>query len=103
MADRRRRIVWTHQARSALDEIVSYIAQDSIQGARAVLEEALGAAEGLAALSGRGRIVPELADPSIREVFVGNYRLMYEVTSTTVSILVILHGARDFAKWREGN
>jgi len=101
MADRRRRVVWTEQARSALDEILTYIAQDSPRAARGVLEEALGTAEGLATLSERGRIVPELEDPSIREVFIGNYRLLYEVTPTDVSILAILHGARDFAKWRE--
>ena len=52
-------------------------------------------------LSERGRIVPELEDPSIREVFIGNYRLLYEVAPAEVSILAILHGARDFAKWRE--
>jgi plasmid stabilization system protein ParE len=101
MADRRRRVVWTEQARSALDEILTYIAQNSAQAARGVLEEALGTAEGLATLSDRGRIVPELEDPSIREVFIGKYRLLYEVSPTEVSILAILHGARDFAKWQE--
>jgi len=61
----------------------------------------LGAAEGLASLSERGRIVPEIDDPSIREVFVHRYRLLYEVTPTDVTILAILHGARDFARWRK--
>ena len=102
MAARRRRIVWTHQARSALDEIVAYIAESSIQSAQAILEEALGAAEGLATFSERGRIVPELDESSVREVFVANYRLLYEVTTTEVRILGILHGARDFMTWRQG-
>jgi len=101
MADRRRRIVWTAQARSALDDILGYIAQDSPQAARAVLKKVLDTTEALSTLSERGRIVPEIDDPSIREVFVHSYRLIYEVNREEVAVLAILHGARDFAKWRE--
>lgn len=103
MADRRRRVIWTEQAQSALDDILGYIAQESPQAARAILEEALGTADGLATLSERGRIVPELNEPSIREVFVRRYRLLYEVSSEEVRVLAILHGARDFARWRENS
>ena len=76
MADRRRRIVWTAQARSALDDILGYIARDSPQAARVVLKKVLDTAEALSTLSERGRIVPEIDDPSIREVFVHSYRLI---------------------------
>jgi len=31
----------------------------------------------LAAFAARGRIVPELNDPTVREVFVFRYRLLY--------------------------
>ena len=48
MARRKRRVVWTDEARRALDEALEYIAQESPDGARAVLEQALGAASGLA-------------------------------------------------------
>ena len=54
-------------------------------------------------MSERGRIVPELNEPSIREVFVHRYRLLYEVGSEEVRVLAILHGARDFARWRENS
>jgi toxin ParE1/3/4 len=76
MAGERRRVTWTDEARSALDEALSYIAQDSPQGARSVLEHALEAADSPATLSHRGRVVPEQDDPTIREVFVGRYRLL---------------------------
>jgi plasmid stabilization system protein ParE len=79
MAQRLRRVVWTAQAQLALDEALEYIAQDSADGARAVLDQALAAASGLATLSERGRVVPELGNPSVREVFVFRYRLLYEV------------------------
>jgi len=87
VADRRRRVVWTEQAQSALDEILGFIATDSPQGARSLLGEALGAANGLATFSARGRIVPEIEDVSTREVFVPRYRLIYEVAGEEVLIL----------------
>ncbi len=102
MGRRKRRVVWTDEARRALEEALEYIAQDSSDGARAVLEQALAAASGLATLSERGRVVPELNDPHLREVFVFRYRLLYEVAPSEVRILALLHGARDFVKWRRG-
>jgi len=68
-----------------------------------MLEEALGTADGLVTLAERGRVVPELDDPSIREVFVRRYRLIYEVGPDEVMILAMIHGARDFARWRENS
>ena len=100
MAGRRRRVRWTDEAHSALDEVLSYIIQTSPQGARSVLGHALEAGAALATMAERGRVVPEQNDPSIREVFVGDYRLMYEVRESEVLIVGFLHGARDFEKWR---
>jgi plasmid stabilization system protein ParE len=62
----------------------------------------------LAALSLRyfsecGRHVPEGNNPTIRELFVKNYRLIYQVTPQTVFILAFIHGARDLASlWMQG-
>ena len=100
MAGRRRRVGLTDEARFALDETVSYIARDSVQGAQAVLEEVLRAADGLSTLPERGRMVPEREETSIREVFVRRYRLMYQVRESDVVVLAFLHGARDYKKWR---
>jgi len=86
-------------ARSALDEALGYISAESPSGALAVLEQALSAAQGLETLSERGRIVPELNNPSVREVFVFRYRLLYELAGSDVRILAFLHSARDFAQW----
>jgi len=52
-------------------------------------------------MSERGRVVPELQQPNIRELMVGRHRLIYEVFDTKVEILGFIHGARDFAKWRQ--
>jgi mRNA-degrading endonuclease RelE of RelBE toxin-antitoxin system len=39
-------------------------------------------------------VVPEVADNAVRELFVKNYRLIYEVRSDLVVVLTFVHGAR---------
>jgi plasmid stabilization system protein ParE len=65
-----REVVWAESARDALDAVIGYIAQDSQQAAAQVLDEALRAGASLATFAERGRVIPELNDPAIREVFV---------------------------------
>ena len=100
MAPRISEVVWAKSARDALDEVIEYIAQDSESAARQVLEEALQAASRLAMFPELGRVVPELNNPAIREVFAFRYRLLYEVGAERILVVAFLHGARDFATWR---
>jgi plasmid stabilization system protein ParE len=102
MAARVREVVWAESARAALDDVLTYIAQESHQTAAHVLEAAIEAAASLATLSERGRVVPETSDPVIREVFVFRYRLMYRVEDERVVVVAFVHGARDFTTWRQG-
>ncbi len=83
-----------------LDDAVAYVAQDSRPAAERLLILALEAASSLDTLSERGRVVPELDQPTVRELFVQRYRLLYEVTPNEVHILAFLHGARDLTRWR---
>ena len=94
-----RRVVWTAHARDALDDVLEYIAQDSPAGALRVLDLALETAASLDQLATRGRVVPELQNPALREVFVFSYRLIYRVSGETVEIVQLLHGARDSQRW----
>jgi toxin ParE1/3/4 len=91
----RRKIVWSEGANAELDEAVEYIALDSPSYALAFLEKVISAADSLSTLSKRGRFVPELGDVRVREVFVRNYRLIYEVAAREIRILAFIHGARD--------
>ena len=100
MAGRTRRVTWTRGARDGLDSVIAYIAEESPQAASQVLDVVLGVAESLDRLSERGRVVPEIANRAVREVFVYSYRLLYEVSDDEVRILGFLHGARDFHRWR---
>ena len=84
----------------ALDEVIAYIATDSRANALRVLESTLEAARHLSTLAERGRVVPELNDPAVREVFVFRYRLMYRVETDRVEVRAFVHSARDFAALR---
>jgi len=66
-----------------------------------LLVQALQVAENLSTLSARGRIVPEIGDRAVREVFVRRYRLPYRIEEDRVIVLAFLHGARDFTTWRQ--
>ena len=83
-----------------LDAAVAYVAQDSRPAAQRLLIQALDRAASLDTLSERGRVVPELNQPAVRELFVQRYRLLYEVTPAEVQILAFVHGARDLTRLR---
>ena len=100
----RRQIVWTRRAQRELGEAVEFITRDdSVGAALRILDDALSAARSLELLALRGRAVPEINDPALREILVHRYRLMYLVLPDSVEILAFIHSARDFERWwREG-
>ena len=91
-----RRVVWSDSAWHDLEQVADYIAIDSHHYAAAFVREVRDAARSLQTFAERGRVVPELSDPAVRELLVGRYRLMYRLTESTVQIAAIVHGARDF-------
>jgi len=95
MATRRRRVVWTEQARQMLEDAVSYVARDSRPAAERLLIQALETASSLNVHAERGRVVPELDQAKVRQLLGQRYRLLYEVTPAEVQILAFVHGARD--------
>jgi hypothetical protein len=45
-------------------------------------------------------VVPEFGDQSIRELFLGSHRMIYQVTTHGVFIIGLVHGDRDLsAMW----
>ena len=99
MGPRRRRVTWSEGAHRELDEAIGYIAEESPRNAVALLERILEAAVSLEELSERGRVLPELGNPTIREIQIEPYRLIYAVEESLVVILGLLHGRRDFDRW----
>jgi plasmid stabilization system protein ParE len=89
---------WTLGARQDLREIVEYIAQDSEAYAAAVAGRITAAIERLPRHPRLGRVVPEYTDESIREIIVGNYRIVYQLRGPLIGIAAVVHGSRDLLR-----
>jgi plasmid stabilization system protein ParE len=79
--------------------IRDHIARDSSYYAERFIARLFEAAEHLHDHPRMGRRVPEADDDTIRELIVGSYRIIYAyaVEPEQVSILAVVHGARDLA------
>ncbi len=97
-----RKVIWAYAAEEDLEAAASYIRRDSPVYAASFVDRALEAGRSLNEFAERGRIVPELRDSSIREIFIYSYRLVYRIEDDRISILALIHGRRDFQKaWDE--
>jgi len=97
-----RRVVWSYEATADLQALAEYIAKDSPYYAAAFIREIRDASRSLNEFSERGRIVPELNNPEIRELFIKEYRLIYGIEDARVVILGIVHGRRNLSKlWKD--
>ena len=81
-------------ARSDLDEIWSYIAQDNPDIADGFVRSLISRFPMLAEMPEAGRQREELA-PELRSFAIGNYVIFYRPIENGVEIVRVLHGARD--------
>jgi len=89
-------VILTPQSQDDLAHIVRYIARDNPEQARAFGNLLIDKALSLGPLPERGRVVPELNVPSVREIVHSPYRIIYEVyqNPTVVYVLRFWHAAR---------
>jgi toxin ParE1/3/4 len=87
-------VKWTRQAFDDLESITDFIAKDSHHYARLFAIDVLESIDRLLVFPKSGRVVPELKDPSVREIILGNYRIVYRFKNQTAEILTIYHGAK---------
>jgi toxin ParE1/3/4 len=87
-------ILWTQEALDRLIEIEDYILQDSPERAARFVDQIIGHAESLCDGPRKGRTVPEIANPDIRELIFGKYRIVYRLNEDSVEILTVFEGHR---------
>jgi plasmid stabilization system protein ParE len=89
-------LVWSEEALDDVDALADYIARDSVFYAQQVVDAILTLGDSLTTQPARGRVVPELNDPAIRELFVYSYRMLYEIREVEreIHLLAVLHGKR---------
>lgn len=93
-------ITFSSEARSDLSNIIGYIALDSPLAAERFSTSLIAKANKLCKHPWIGRVVPDFRQPCIREIIVGNYRVIYEVNELErrIEILRFWHGARGIPK-----
>ena len=89
-----KRVRWTLRARDDLLEIGRYIARDDPVAARRWVERLRQKARSAAAAPMGGRRVPEFDRDDLREVFLGNYRIVYQVRGRELRVLTVFEGHR---------
>ncbi len=89
-------IIWSQTAVEDLRGIVRYIALDDSGAAAHLADRIIGRVETASELPFSNRVVPEKADPSIREVVLRPYRILYQVDERreAIHILRVWHAAR---------
>lgn len=91
------RLAWTRPALADVQEIRAYIARDSPRYGQIVAEQLFAAVDRLREHPLSGRVVPELGQPTLREVIESPYRIVYRVRSDVLEVLTVVHAARQFS------
>jgi len=90
------KVVWTDEAVEDLKMIYEYISRDSRVYASRYIERILAHEENIILFPKSGRLVPEYHDELTREVFEGNYRIIYRIIDKErIDILTVVHGAQE--------
>jgi plasmid stabilization system protein ParE len=92
------RVFWTRPAIADLQSIREYIAADGRpMAARRLAKRIRDRVELLALHPLAGRQLPELPGAPYREVIVGPFRIVYQVSGDRLEVLRVWHSSRDLA------
>jgi plasmid stabilization system protein ParE len=89
------RVHWTDTAEGHLDAIYAYIAQDSPEYARRMVDRLTRRSQQIARFPFAGRRVPEYDVDPIREVIEGSFRIIYHIKLDQIDVLAVIHAAMD--------
>lgn len=92
--DKVEKIIWTQDGIDRLEDIVSYIAKDSVYYASNFAKNVVSKIENLLDFPCMGRVVPEYNNPKIREIIYQSYRIVYKIKGRAVYIALVTHGSR---------
>lgn len=85
----------TESAYADLEDIESYISQDSPAIARKFINKIFDKIDQLYQYPTSGKPVPEISDRSIQELLLNKYRIIYQIADEkNINIIRIVHGSR---------
>jgi len=95
------KVLWTDTAESHLDAIHDYIAQNSPEYAKRIVDRLTCRSQQIGKFPFSGRRVPEYDMDQIREVIEGSYRVIYYIKSDQIDVLAVIHGAMNILETPE--
>lgn len=87
---------WTDQAVQDLQSIREFIERDSPRYGRLVAERLFDATSRLETFPMSGRMVPELGREDVREIIVGDYRMVYRLEGELAVLLAVYRSSMLF-------
>ena len=82
-------LTWSEESLHRLIDIEEFISIDNPGRAIEFIDEIINKAEEIPMHPKIGRIVPEISNPTIRELIFTNYRIVYRIQDYEVQILTI--------------
>lgn len=92
------KITWSAIAVDQAREIASYIALDKPSVAEKWIEDVFASVDRLVGFPESGRIVPEIKRKEIREVVLGNYRVIYKIYESEIWVLLVKNYRQKLTK-----
>jgi toxin ParE1/3/4 len=89
------KVHWTIAAEGHLEAIYGYIAQDSPEYAKRMVDRITRRSQQIAEFPFSGRRVPEYDIDQIREMIEGPYRIIYYIKPEQIDVLAVIHGAMN--------
>ena len=84
---------WTDTAEGHLEGIYAYMAQDSPEYAKRMVDRITRRSQQISEFPISGRRVPEYDIDQIRELIEGPYRIIYYIKADQIDVPAVLHGA----------
>lgn len=88
-------VIWSEPARADLHSIHDFIAHDSRHYAKKVIQEIREKTDILDDLPQIGKVVAELNDEAVRELWLYSYRIIYEIKNQDIFVLAVAHKRQD--------
>ncbi len=87
---------WTEQAVEDIRAIREFIERDSPRYGHLVAERLVESTSQIALFPKAGRVVPEIGRQDVREIIVGEYRIVYRLEADVAVLLTVFRSSRLF-------
>ena len=92
------KIQWSPLSVERIIEIAEIIVQDKPGASVKWVNSVFESVERLKQFPESGRVVPEINRQEIREILLGNYRIIYRIENKYITVLTVRHGKQLLSK-----